>query len=98
MPYARLDEVLSCLINCSAIIKRTPLRNGGVWGRLVLVGGISGIVTFPNRYLKNGSVDAEDLKSLPAGLRYRLVFVQWLLILSLGGMVICFVLIKIVKT
>ncbi|ETD34924.1 hypothetical protein [Pseudomonas chlororaphis] len=54
MAYTKLDELLDHLKNCSAIMARAPLRHGGPWGKLLLIGGISGIVTFSGFYLKRG--------------------------------------------
>lgn len=73
----KMDLMLERLKNCSAIMTRAPLRNGGPWGKLLLVGGISGIVTFPNFYLKRGELSPEDLANFPASLKRKLVVLQW---------------------
>ena len=49
----------------------------------MVVGGISGFVTFPNFYIKRGRVSAYDIRSLPSSLRYRLVVLQWTVIVLL---------------
>lgn len=43
-------------------MNRAPLRYEGPWGKLLLIGGISGVVTFPGIYLKHGGVSVENLK------------------------------------
>lgn len=77
LAYTKMDLMLERLKNCSAITARAPLRHGGPWGKLLLVGGISGIVTFPQFYLKRGELSAEDLASFPAPLKRKLVVLQW---------------------
>ncbi|MCF4994634.1 hypothetical protein GIW70_21565 [Pseudomonas syringae] len=80
LAYTKMDLMLDRLKNCSAIMVRTPLRHGGPWGKLLLVGGISGIVTFPNFYLKRGELSSEDLTNFPIALKRKLVTLQWSLI------------------
>lgn len=75
--YTRMDFMLEKLKNCSAIMARTPLRHGGPWGKLLLVGGISGIVTFPAFYLNRGELSIEDLDTFPATLKRKLIVLQW---------------------
>lgn len=80
LAYTKMDFMLERLKNCSAIMVRTPLRHGGPWGKLLLVGGISGIVTFPKFYLKRGELSSEDLTNFPIALKRKLVALQWSLI------------------
>lgn len=75
--YAKMDEILCHLKNCTAVTVRTPLRSGGPLGKLLLVGGISGIVTFPGIYLKHGGVSIQDLNQFPAPLKRKLARLQW---------------------
>ncbi|RKS24822.1 hypothetical protein BJ917_2303 [Pseudomonas sp. WPR_5_2] len=77
MAYTKMDMMLDLYKNCKAIMARAPLRHGGPWGNLMLIGGISGIVTFPNFYLKRGELSLEDLKNTPTSLRRRLAILQW---------------------
>ncbi len=49
----------------------------------MLVGGISGFVTFPEFYIKRGRVSADDIKNLPLSLRYKLIVLQWTSIILL---------------
>lgn len=42
MAYTKLDELLDHLKNCSAIMARAPLKHGGPWGKLLLIGGAPG--------------------------------------------------------
>ncbi|MNG96758.1 hypothetical protein D3C81_486940 [compost metagenome] len=87
MAYTQLDLMLTHLKNCSAIMIRAPLRQGGPWGKLLLVGGISGIVTFPGFYLKRGGMSVEDLSNFPVALKRKLAVLQWSVIALLLVMI-----------
>lgn len=54
MAYTKMELMLGYLKNCTAIMVRAPLKNGGPWDRLLLIGSISGINTFPSSYLGRG--------------------------------------------
>lgn len=77
MAYTKMDMMLDLFKNCKAIMVRAPLRHGGPWGKIMLIGGISGIVTFPNFYLKRDELSLEDLKNIPTSLRRKLAILQW---------------------
>lgn len=90
LAYTRMDEILDLLKNCTAIMSRAPLRHGGALGKLLLIGGISGIVAFPGFHLKHGGVSIEDLNGLPTSLRKKFVFLQLSVIfLIVGGVYMC---------
>ena len=84
--YTQIDLILGCLKNCTAIMVRSPLKHGGPWGRLLLIGGISGVLTFPSSYLKRGELCPEDLKKFPALLKRKLVVMQWAILILVVGM------------
>lgn len=96
LAYTKIDLILTHLKNCPAIMVRAPLRHGGPWGKLLLVGGISGIITFPNFYLKRGELNADDLSKLPFMLRRKLLIMHWSVILLLSAAFILWVIGKIV--
>ncbi|AIL63530.1 hypothetical protein [Pseudomonas alkylphenolica] len=75
--YTKMSLMLEHLKNSSVLRTLTPLRHGGPWGKLLLVGGISNILTFPRFYLNRRSVSAEDLRNFPASLKRKLVVLQW---------------------
>lgn len=75
--YTQVDEFLERLKHCSAVMNLAPLKQGGPWARLLLVGGVTSIVTFPRVYLKNGGVSVEDLDSFPQNLKNRFAVLQW---------------------
>lgn len=86
MAYSQMDVMLENLKNCSAVMVQAPLRNGGPWGKLLLVGWIAGVVTFPGFYLKHGGASVEDLNNFPASLKRKLVAIKWAAIGLLGSM------------
>ncbi|MEB0044837.1 MULTISPECIES: hypothetical protein [unclassified Pseudomonas] len=90
LAYTRMDEMLERLKNCSAIMRRAPLRYAGPWGKLLLVGGISGIVTFPGIYLKHGGVSVEDLSNFPVSLKRKFAVLQWAAMVLLTIMFLLF--------
>ncbi|MFJ6091034.1 hypothetical protein [Pseudomonas chlororaphis] len=77
MAYTKMDLMLDHLKNSVVLSTLTTLRHGGPWGKLILVGSISGFVTFPHFYLKRGWVSAEDLLGFPTALKRKLVVLQW---------------------
>ncbi|PMY33893.1 MULTISPECIES: hypothetical protein [Pseudomonas] len=77
--YTSVDEYLELLKNCSAVVSLAPLRQGGPWGRLLLMGGITSIVTFPGVYLKHGGVSVDDLEGFPKPLKKKFFVLQWTL-------------------
>ena len=46
LAYTRLDEMLERLKNCQAITRCVSLGHRGLYGKILLIGGISSIVTF----------------------------------------------------
>jgi hypothetical protein len=86
LAYTKSGEILEHLKHCSAIRIRAPLRSMGIPGRLLLIGGISGIVTFPKTHLRRGELCAQDLQQLPRSLRRRLIALQWGLISSVAAL------------
>ena len=77
LAYTQMDLMLNHLKNSSLLNTFVPLRQGGPWGKLVLVGSISSVVTFPGFYLRRGSVNTEDLRGFPTALKRKLVILQW---------------------
>ena len=84
--YTKMDLMLESLKNSSIVNAFSLLRQGGPWGKLLLVGSISGVVTFPAFYIRRGRASADDLSTFPERLKFHLVMLQWagIAILSLG--------------
>ncbi|EUB85100.1 hypothetical protein [Pseudomonas sp. GM30] len=86
--HIKTDVILEHLKNSSAGTRLAALKHGGAWGRLLLVGGASGLVTFTNFYIRRGTLSTEDVASFPASLRQKLVWMQWSAIALLSAMVV----------
>ena len=80
--YTHLDLMLKHLENSSTVTTLTQLKQGSLWGRVLLVGSISSVLTFPDFYIKRGRASAEDISLFPTLLKRKLVVLQW------GGIVI----------
>ncbi|ALI02452.1 hypothetical protein C1Y08_13085 [Pseudomonas sp. FW306-02-F02-AA] len=86
--HTKMDLILEHLKNSSAGTKLAALKHGGVWGRLLLVGGASGLVTFANFYIRRGTLSTEDVNNFPGPLKQKLVLVQWSAIGLLSAMTV----------
>ena len=87
--YMRVEEFLACLENCYAIQQRKFLMYCGPWGRIMLMGAIAGIVTFPGVFLKHGGVSKSDLDNFPFFLKRKLVVLHILSIaLLVAGLLV----------
>ena len=80
--YTHLELMLKHLENSSTVTTLTQLKQGSLWGRVLLVGSISSVLTFPDFYIKRGRASAEDISLFPTVLKRKLVVLQW------GGIVI----------
>jgi hypothetical protein len=89
LAYTKIDVMLSHLKNSTAVTALSRYRQLGAWGRFHLIAGISALVAFPNRHIKDGSLSAEDINSLPAPIKRKLVIWHWG-ILILGGLFLLF--------
>jgi hypothetical protein len=92
--YTQMDTMLEHLKNSSAVKTMAFLRKIRPRGVLLLVGGISGFVTFPSFYIKRGTIDAKDIENFPAPLKHKLIILQWSVILLLSCMTAFFLLEK----
>ena len=97
MAYTKMELMLAQLKNCSAVMSLAQFRQGGPWGKLLLVGSISGFVTFPNFYIKRGGFSAEDISNFPLSLKRKLVVLQWVGIGLLSAMAVLAVLVTLVR-
>lgn len=86
MANTQLDLMLGHLKNCPSVNRLVSLKHGGLWGKLLLVGSISGVVTFPGFYLKRGEVIDADLTQFPEQLKRKLILFQWVGIVLLSSL------------
>jgi hypothetical protein len=89
LAYTKLDLMLGYLKNCPAVTNRAFLAKGGPSGRLFVLGGITGLMTTPRLYLRDGGASAEDLNNFPVDLKRKLIRLHWasgLLLLVMCGL------------
>lgn len=87
LAYTKMDVMLEHLKDSPAITAWAPMRQSGPWGKLLLIGGISGLVTFPGFQLKTGQLNAEDLANFPFALKRKLIRLYWSMMVLLLIMV-----------
>jgi len=80
LAYTKADLMLEHLKNSPAIAGWTPPSQGGPWSKLLLIGGISGLMTFPGFQVKRGQLSTEDLARFPTDLKRKLAILQWCMI------------------
>jgi len=80
LAHTKMDMLLGLFPNSAGVKTLAPLRHGGIWGKLMLIGGITSYVAFPGPYLKNGQLSWEDLQAIPNSLRRKLALMQWILV------------------
>jgi Trk-type K+ transport system membrane component len=79
----KMDILQSCFKNSWGVTGGSAFEYSGVWGRIMIIGRISGYVTFSTFYIKRGILSADDLKELPASLKRKLIALQWIGIILL---------------
>lgn len=88
--YTHLELMLKHLENSSTVTTLTQLKQGSLWGRVLLVGSISSVFTFPDFYIKRGRASAADISLFPTLLKRKLVVLQWGGILIMSSSVLLF--------
>ena len=91
MAYTKMELMLGHLKNCSIVRTHAPLKYGGPWGKLMLIGWIAGVFAFPEYYLKRGQASLNDLNNFPANLRKKLVMLKWASLVLFAAMIILFI-------
>jgi hypothetical protein len=97
MCYTCLGELLEHFSGNAMIMSYAPLRNGGPWGKLMLLAEISKVVSFPDYFIKRGRVTYAEVAGLRIGLRIRLRVNLWLCAFVLVSMCVAALGIKLVK-
>lgn len=97
MAYTKMDTMLEHLKNSSSVMALAPLKHGGPWGRLLLIGGISGFLTFPKLYARRGGVSPEDLKKFPEPLKRQLTMLYWSVMILIISLVLSVTSYKLIK-
>lgn len=93
--YTHLELMLKHLENSSTVTTLTQLKQGSLWGKVLLVGSISSVLTFPDFYIKRGRASAEDISLFPTLLKRKLVVLQWGGIVIMSSSVLLFLIRKV---
>ncbi|MFJ2447742.1 hypothetical protein [Pseudomonas sp. NPDC087626] len=88
MAYTKMDVLFGHLKNSPAITVLAFWRHAGPWGRLRMIGNIAHYVSSPRKGIENGSISAEDIASLPAAIKCKLVILWWSVTLLLGALLL----------
>ncbi len=68
----QMGMIATSFKNSSAINIRLKLNAGGYFEKLIFIVAVSVIVTFSSVFIKRGTIDALDFKSLPRTLKFKL--------------------------
>lgn len=90
MACKKIEMLLRLFPNSVGVKTMTPLRHAGIWGKLMLIGGITGYIAFPGLYLNNGQLSREDLQAIPNSLRRKLAVMHWILVALVVAMLALF--------
>lgn len=74
----KMDVLQRCFKNSWGVTGPDAFQYSGAWGRVMIIGRISGYVTFSTFYIKRGILSADDLKKLPVSLKRKLIALQWI--------------------
>nr|WP_180205843.1 hypothetical protein [Pseudomonas sp. SbOxS1]NYU06010.1 hypothetical protein [Pseudomonas sp. SbOxS1] len=75
--YTKGEEMSAYFKRSSSLITLYTNKHKGPFGKLQLVGGIAGVVTFPRFFIKRGIASAEDVENFPLPFRRKLIILQW---------------------
>ena len=92
LSYTKGDLMSSHFKSSSSLLAFGIYKSTSLHGRLLLVGSISSILTFPGFFLKRGLANAEDIDSFPLPLKRKLVMLQW----SFIGLVVSMILLVVI--
>lgn len=73
----KMDILQNCFKNSWGVAGVNSFKYGGAWGKIMMIGRISGYVTFSTFYIKRGILSADDLREVPASLKRNLIALQW---------------------
>lgn len=71
--YTKMDMMLAHFKNSPFIMIRAPMKDGGPWGRLFVLGGIVSVIQTPGLYIPDGGACPEDIDKFPKKLKARLI-------------------------
>ncbi|WPO99686.1 hypothetical protein SFA35_24335 [Pseudomonas sp. HR96] len=74
--FFKLDQVLDRMSKALLRARRCPFPNGAM-GRIRVIGELMGLAAFPSVAINNGSATAEEIQSIPVGMRSLLKRMFW---------------------
>lgn len=79
----KMDVLQKCFKNSWGVTQGNAFGYSGAWGKIMVIGRISGYVTFSTFYIKRGVLSPDDLNELPVSLKQKLIALQWVGIILL---------------
>lgn len=75
--YFRVNEVIDNLSNSSFVSSNRYYMEAGPFGRLLFIGCVSAVLTFPRRHLERGELNAQDYSRFPTKLMVLIKLVNY---------------------
>ena len=69
----KIELILNSLKNSSISLSLMMLWDGGLWGRIYMMGEVFGILRNPEIYIYQGKLNAKDIKNFPPDLKRMLL-------------------------
>lgn len=93
-----LDKFLECFKKSTIISSYGSVwRRGAFYARYTLVCVVIGSVMFPNKHMRNGTLDPEEMARCPVEIKYRMALSFYLLLSAVGCFVLTAVLLIFIK-
>lgn len=81
-----LNEALAHLKNSPIVNQQRAFLYFGIWGKMALLGGIAGFLTYSGYFIKRGLLDADEVNNFPEPLKKKLIASHYIL----GGLLTSF--------
>jgi len=83
----KTEEIMNHVKNCKIINNNRFYLYMGAWGRMAMMGMISGFLAFPGYHLRKGMLDIDDINNFPELLKKKLImsfYIGWGILISLA--------------
>ncbi|PAM85125.1 hypothetical protein CES87_01105 [Pseudomonas sp. ERMR1:02] len=87
LSHTKKDIISSHFKHCSVLLIFGIHKGTTFYRRILLIGNISSIVTFPNFFISRKLITAEEIESFPSPLKRQLKILQWSFIGLIASMV-----------
>ncbi|MGY4659956.1 MULTISPECIES: hypothetical protein [Pseudomonas] len=81
-----LNEALAYFKNSKIVNQQRAFLYFGTWGKMALIGGIAGFLTYSGYFIKRGLLDADEVNNFPEPLKKKLIASHYIL----GGLLTSF--------